>query len=123
MIDFFPTVIDLLGLPKIAACTGVDQPPTVQCLQGESYAAEFLPSLAMSHATPKANIFSQWYGCFRHYFRPFSTRLSSSTFSFVRLEGGFLPHTNTRTFPPQVHATPPFTPRAVVYLVPMLAGC
>ena len=62
MLDFFPTVIDLMGLPSIAACTGVDQPPTVQCLQGESYAAEFLPSLAASAAAnvPKANVFSQW---------------------------------------------------------------
>ena len=38
MLGFFLTVVDLLGLPKIDQCTGIDQPPTVQCLQGERYA-------------------------------------------------------------------------------------
>ena len=69
MLDFFPTAVDLMGLPKIATCTGVDQPPTVQCLQGQSYADEFVPP-AVGPATgeaavrvsggPKQHIFSQW---------------------------------------------------------------
>jgi iduronate 2-sulfatase len=60
MVDLFPTVIDLVGLPKIAPCTGVDQPPTVTCLQGKSYADEFLPALAASPSDPKQHTFSQW---------------------------------------------------------------
>lgn len=63
MIDFFPTAIDLVGLPTIPACTGVDQPPTVLCLQGVSYADEFVPALAQGPAkasAPKKNVFSQW---------------------------------------------------------------
>ena len=43
MVDFFPTVVELMGLPLIPACQGVDQPPTVLCLQGKSYAQEFVP--------------------------------------------------------------------------------
>jgi arylsulfatase A-like enzyme len=64
MVDFFPTAIDLVGLPKIAPCAGVDQPPTVMCLQGQSYADEFLPSLALAPSAapsvPKQHAFSQW---------------------------------------------------------------
>ena len=69
MIDFFPTVIDLVGVPKIPQCTGVDQPPTVLCLQGESYADEFLTTTAATatfgvgytaKSTPKQYAFSQW---------------------------------------------------------------
>ena len=51
------------GLPTIPACTGVDQPPTVLCLQGVSYADEFVPALAQGPAkasAPKKNVFSQW---------------------------------------------------------------
>lgn len=59
MVDFFPTAVELMGLPAIAKCTGVDQPPTVQCLQGESYASEFVPTLSQS-SDPKQNTFSQW---------------------------------------------------------------
>jgi hypothetical protein len=32
MVDFFPTVIELMGLPTIPTCEGVDQPPTVLCM-------------------------------------------------------------------------------------------
>lgn len=61
MIDFFPTAIDLVGLPKIPKCTGVDQPPSVLCLQGDSYADEFLPRASrMQSSTAKQYIFSQW---------------------------------------------------------------
>jgi len=71
MIDFFPTAIELMGLPAIPACQGIDQPPTVQCLQGVSYASEFVPpsaaggaAAAAAEATPadapKQYIFSQW---------------------------------------------------------------
>merc|ERR1712226_1714470 len=52
MVDFFPTAIDLMGLPTIPKCTGVDQPPTVECLQGSSYADEF--DAAMTETAPKA---------------------------------------------------------------------
>ena len=41
MIDFFPTVIDLVGVPKIPQCTGVDQPPTVLCLRYPSNQSMF----------------------------------------------------------------------------------
>ena len=62
MLDFFPTAIDLVGLPKISKCTGIDQPPTVLCLQGESYATEFMPALSAPVDTPapKQYAFSQW---------------------------------------------------------------
>jgi hypothetical protein len=58
-------VIDLVGgVPKIPKCTGVDQPPTVLCLQGESYADEFLApdalGLANTKSTPKQHALSQW---------------------------------------------------------------
>jgi hypothetical protein len=33
MLDFFPTVVELMGLPHIPECTGFDQPPSVLCLQ------------------------------------------------------------------------------------------
>lgn len=60
MVDFFPTVIDVMGLPKIPRCSGVDQPPTVLCLQGESYADEFTAELGVGPSVPKKSIFSQW---------------------------------------------------------------
>jgi len=61
MVDFFPTAIELMGLPTIPKCTGRDQPPTVLCLQGESYADEFVPSQAVAPASaPKQAAFSQW---------------------------------------------------------------
>ena len=64
MLDFFPTAIELMGLPSIPTCRGVDQPPTVLCLQGQSYADEFLPKPALATATttstPKQHVFSQW---------------------------------------------------------------
>lgn len=58
MVDFFPTVTDLLGVPPLDKCEGVDQPPTVECVQGESYADEFFPTERSS--TPKTHAFSQW---------------------------------------------------------------
>ena len=64
MVDFFPTAIELMGLPKIAPCAGVDQPPAVLCLQGESYADEFIPAPALQAPSPpkepKLYAFSQW---------------------------------------------------------------
>ena len=59
MVDFFPTLVDLLGLPALPTCEGLDQPPTVDCLQGASYASEFLPE-RFALAEPKSNAFSQW---------------------------------------------------------------
>jgi len=41
MLDLFPTIVDLAGLPPLPTCQGLDQPPGVICLQGTSYAAEF----------------------------------------------------------------------------------
>ena len=58
-VDLFPTLVELAGLPPLPACTGRDQPPTVACVQGESYASEFVGS-AESAAEPKAYAFSQW---------------------------------------------------------------
>jgi hypothetical protein len=40
-IDTFPTIVELAGLPALPQCEGVDQPPSVTCVQGVSYAAEF----------------------------------------------------------------------------------
>lgn len=68
MIDLFPTLIDLVGVRKISKCTGVDQPPTVLCLQGESYADEFFHTATTAasgvgytaKSTPKQYAFSQW---------------------------------------------------------------
>ena len=89
MVDFFPTAIELVGLPPIPKCTGIDQPPTVLCLQGcvpvhwemhpppylvqtltsspargvcsESYADEFVPALSKdAPSKPKQHAFSQW---------------------------------------------------------------
>ena len=63
-LDIFPTLLDLTGTPALPKCQGVDQPPTVHCLQGESYAAEFLPSStppgAAAAAPRKQFAFSQW---------------------------------------------------------------
>jgi hypothetical protein len=50
MVDFFPTVVELMGLPKIDKCKGVDQPPLVDCVQGESYASEFFPIAAETNS-------------------------------------------------------------------------
>lgn len=41
MLDFYPTLVELAGLPGLPSCTGLDQPPSVHCLQGESYAGLF----------------------------------------------------------------------------------
>lgn len=57
-IDIFPTLIELTGVPPLPKCTGIDQPPTVACLQGDSIASEFLSSAAPS--PPKKYAFSQW---------------------------------------------------------------
>jgi arylsulfatase A-like enzyme len=75
-IDIFPTVVALTGVAAIPSCTGVDQPPTTLCLQGTSYATEFLPaqpvrgggaqasapapSVLPLPPAPKRYAFSQW---------------------------------------------------------------
>ena len=66
-LDIFPTLLELTGTPPLPRCQGVDQPPTINCLQGESYASEFLQpsSAAASAAAPpppprKQFAFSQW---------------------------------------------------------------
>ena len=40
-VDIFPTLADLAGLAPLPACQGLDQPPSVLCTQGTSYASEF----------------------------------------------------------------------------------
>ena len=69
-IDIFPTIIDLTGTPPLPKCDGIDQPATTACLQGESYAHEFLPRLPATMVggasavspppRPKQHAFSQW---------------------------------------------------------------
>ena len=58
-IDIFPTLVELAGIPALPACHGLDQPPTTACLQGESFASEFLTPVAVV-AAPKLYAFSQW---------------------------------------------------------------
>jgi len=59
ILDLFPTLLDLTGLPRLPKCEGLDQPPSVACLQGESYASEFgLPGLPT--VAPKKFAFTQW---------------------------------------------------------------
>jgi hypothetical protein len=87
MLDFFPTAIALVGLPPIPKCTCVDQPPTVLCLQGESYADEFIPALSSSagiSSTPKQYIFSQW-----PYKPPKGSKKPYRMGYTIRSEGGF----------------------------------
>lgn len=65
-IDIFPTLVELTGLPAMPKCDGIDQPPTTPCVQGESYASEFVADSAASGAralqstAPKKYAFSQW---------------------------------------------------------------
>lgn len=67
-IDIFPTIVELTRLPALPKCEGVDQPPSVLCLQGESFASEFMDATAQaltsharpSTAPPKQYVFSQW---------------------------------------------------------------
>ena len=63
-IDIFPTIIELTGVAAIPKCTNIDDPPTTHCLQGESYASEFLPRLladvGQHQPPPKQYAFSQW---------------------------------------------------------------
>jgi iduronate 2-sulfatase len=62
MLDLFPTIVELTGLPALPQCEGIDQPPTTLCVQGSSYASEFLPSHNSSEqASPaKGYAFTQW---------------------------------------------------------------
>jgi arylsulfatase A-like enzyme len=57
-IDIFPTLVELTGVPALPKCGGLDQPPTVECLQGESIASEFVGTAVPS--PPKQHAFSQW---------------------------------------------------------------
>jgi len=67
-VDIFPTLVELAGMPALPACQGLDQPPTTACLQGESFAREFLSASSASTtaaavaavAAPKQYAFSQW---------------------------------------------------------------
>jgi iduronate 2-sulfatase/deleted-in-malignant-brain-tumors protein 1 len=71
MLDWFPTLLELTDTPPMPKCEGLDQPPTVMCLQGESYADEFkAPATKLSGEGDKAvavakqrktkYAFSQW---------------------------------------------------------------
>lgn len=61
MLDLWPTLTELAGLPALPACDGIDAPPTKACLQGESYAAEFaVTSSSPAGPAPKQHVFSQW---------------------------------------------------------------
>ena len=59
-IDIFPTIVELTHLPALPRCTGLDQPPANHCVQGVSYASEFLPDV-MPVAAPKKHAFTQWH--------------------------------------------------------------
>ena len=65
-IDIFPTLVELAGLPDLPTCTGLDQPPTVECVQGTSYADLFTAPATATNThrndapTPKQFVFSQW---------------------------------------------------------------
>jgi arylsulfatase A-like enzyme len=58
-IDIFPTILELTGTPSLPKCHGIDQPPTTLCLQGESYASEFIVG-STPPSPPKQYAFSQW---------------------------------------------------------------
>jgi len=60
-IDIFPTILELTGTQPPPSCQGMDQPPTVECLQGESYASLFngQPDVGDGN-TSKQFAFSQW---------------------------------------------------------------
>lgn len=58
MVDLFPTLIELTGVDPLPFCKG-DEPPSVACLQGESYADEFIQD---TPEAGKAYAFSQWPG-------------------------------------------------------------
>lgn len=63
MLDLFPTLIDLAGLPAIPQCQGLDQPPSKQCVQGTSYAELFAPASHRAAGPPRAGklyAFTQW---------------------------------------------------------------
>ena len=59
-IDIFPTLIEILGVEPISKCQHVDDPPTTLCLQGESYASEFIAGQQLAGVVPKQYAFSQW---------------------------------------------------------------
>merc|ERR1719215_653872 len=59
IIDLFPTLVELTGLPALPTCRGLDQPSSVTCLQGQSYASEFGLSGTRAEAG-KQYAFTQW---------------------------------------------------------------
>ncbi|XP_065184785.1 ulvan-active sulfatase-like [Sycon ciliatum] len=60
MLDLYPTLLELTGLPPLDYCEQ-DEPPTVNCLQGKSYASEFTGSTDQADlADAKQYAFSQW---------------------------------------------------------------
>ena len=61
MVDFFPTLVELIDAPALPKCAGLNDPPTALCLDGESYASEFFPqTLLAPPAKAKTCAFSQW---------------------------------------------------------------
>ena len=41
MLDVYPTLVELAGLPQVASCNGMDPDPSTHCLHGRSYASAF----------------------------------------------------------------------------------
>lgn len=60
MVDLYPTLIELAGIAPVPECKG-DQPATVHCLQGTSYASAF----GVGSAPAKTAVVHQWpYGTY-----------------------------------------------------------
>ena len=57
MVDLYPTLLELTGLPQMRSCVG-DEGPTSLCLQGESYASEFINGAPVREA--KKYAYTQW---------------------------------------------------------------
>ena len=55
MTDFFPTLLQVAGIAPLPSCKG-DQPPSVNCVQGLSYASAF----GVGNATPRTEVIHQW---------------------------------------------------------------
>lgn len=59
LVDLFPTLVDVAGLPMPPPCDG-DEPPSTVCLQGRSFASELGVKTANPPQPPKQAAFSQF---------------------------------------------------------------